>query len=181
MGQPKLLMPWGIMTVITSVINTLELAGVEQIVLVTGASHDLLADALRADSVQLAFNPDFADGSMVHSLQTGLREMQRLGMDSALLALGDQPQIQVTTVRAVLAAGKANPGRLVLPSFQMKRGHPWLIPASLWPLIFNLAPDQTMRDFVRSQESSIAYALVDTPSIIADLDTPADYEREKPR
>lgn len=181
MGTPKLLLPWGSRTVIATIIHTLQVAGVDEIVLVTGASHDQLSQALRDEQIKFAFNPDFADGNMATSLKTGLRQLEQDGMDSALLALGDQPQIQVDVVRQVLAAGQAGSGRLILPSHLMKRGHPWLIPSALWPAIFSLQPDQTMRDFVRSQEAAIEYVTVDTPTIFADLDTPADYERDRPR
>ena len=51
---------------------------------------------------------------------------------------------------------------------------------TLWSNIFNLTDSQTMRDFVRSQEDNIQYVLVDTPTIFADLDTPEEYQREKP-
>jgi molybdenum cofactor cytidylyltransferase len=181
MGQPKLLLPWAQTTVIGQIIRTLHSAGVDRIVLVTGATHDQLAGALRGEDVTLAFNPQYADGNMVHSLQTGLRALQSTGCTGALLALGDQPQIQKSTVQAVLAGAQEHPSALVLPSFNMKRGHPWAIPTSLWPAIFDLSEDQTMRDFVRAQEANIHYVLVDTPSIFADLDTPEDYAREKPK
>lgn len=180
MGQPKLLLPWGQTTVIGQIVHTLHSAGVDLIVLVTGATHDLLSEALKDEDVRLAFNPQYADGNMVHSLQTGLRALQELGADCALLALGDQPQIQVETVQAVLAGALEYPTALVLPSLNMKRGHPWAIPAGLWPAIFDLSEDQTMRDFVRGQEANIHYVLVDTSTIFADLDTPEDYAREKP-
>jgi molybdenum cofactor cytidylyltransferase len=180
MGQPKLLLPWGGETVISHIIHNLQSAEVENIVLVTGATHDLLSQALAGENVRLAFNPNFADGSMTHSLQTGLHALAETGAEGALLALGDQPQIRVDTIRAVADAAAVHPGRLVLPSYQMKRGHPWAIPAGLWPAIHGLGEDQTMRDFVRSQEDNIHYVVVDTPSIFADLDTPDDYEREKP-
>ncbi len=180
MGAPKLLLSWGGSTVIGTIIRNIQLAGVQTIVLVTGASHAGLADELQNEAVSLVHNPDFTNGSMVTSLQVGLRQLKLLGMDSALLALGDQPQMQTEVTQKVLVAGREHPGKLILPSYQMKRGHPWMIPGSLWEKIHKLHPGQTMRDFVRSQEENIHYVLVETPSIFADLDTPEDYQRERP-
>jgi molybdenum cofactor cytidylyltransferase len=180
MGQPKLLLPWGKITVIETILHTLEQAGLETIVLVTGASHAELAVQLNQKQVTLAYNPDFADGNMVHSLDVGLRALQTLGYSSALLALGDQPQMQVSTVIRVLQAGWERPDQLILPSYNMKRGHPWMIPSSLWASIFELPADKTMRDFINSQAEHLKYQLVDTPTIFADLDTPEEYQREKP-
>jgi len=65
---------------------------------------------------------------------------------------------------------------LIIPSFQMRRGHPWLVGRSLWPALNSLSEDQTMRDFLRQQQSNIHYLVVDTPSILQDMDTPEDYQ-----
>lgn len=180
MGKPKLLLPWGKLSVIETIIETLQRSGLENIVLVTGASHSELADHLRGKKVTLALNPRFADGNMVHSLQIGLEKLQLLGCSAALLALGDQPQMQVATVKQVIKAGEQHPGQLILPSYQMKRGHPWIIPSALWENLLNLPDTHTMRDFINGQAETIHYEVVDTDSIFADLDTPEEYQREKP-
>jgi CTP:molybdopterin cytidylyltransferase MocA len=62
----------------------------------------------------------------------------------------------------------------------MRRGHPWLIPQRFWQELCNLDPEQTMRSFLNGHEKDIIYTVVDTASILADLDTPEDYLREKP-
>jgi molybdenum cofactor cytidylyltransferase len=104
---------------------------------------------------------------------------------AALVALGDQPQILPEVVRAVLRAyeapadGTARPG-LVAPSYQMRRGHPWLVDRSLWPSIFALGPEQTMRDVLNAHAGRIHYVTVDTPTVLKDLDTPQDYQQERP-
>jgi molybdenum cofactor cytidylyltransferase len=181
MGQPKLLLPWGTELIITRIIHVLASAGLNDIVVVSGGSHDLLSQALKEEKTRIAFNPDFADGNMVHSIQVGLKALQQMGMDSALFALGDQPQIEKEVVDKVVAAWKEHPDGIILPSYRMRRGHPWVIPSALWQEVFDLQEGQTMRDFLRSQETCIRYVVVDNPTILADLDTPADYERERPR
>lgn len=180
MGQPKLLLPWGKERVITRIVHVIQSVGIGRVLLVTGASHELLVQALAEQQVSPVFNPDFADGNMAHSLQWGIRNMPS-ETASVLLALGDQPQIQAKVIAQVLSAGDQHPERLILPSFQMRRGHPWLIPAALFQSILDLPEDCTMRDFIRAHESLIEYVCVDTASILADLDTPEDYLREKPR
>jgi molybdenum cofactor cytidylyltransferase len=93
------------------------------------------------------------------------------------VALGDQPRIRLDTVRQVLAAGTEHPGRLVFPSYRMRRGHPWLIPAILIPEILALEAPQTMRDFSQAHAGEIVYVNVDTDTILQDLDTPEDYQQ----
>jgi CTP:molybdopterin cytidylyltransferase MocA len=36
-----------------------------------------------------------------------------------------------------------------------------------------------MRDFIWINEKEIRYVVVETPTILADLDTPEDYEQQK--
>ena len=78
-------------------------------------------------------------------------------------------------MRAVLAAGEAAGwGRLVIPSYQMRAGHPILLPRWLWPEI--LACQGTPRDVMAAHRDQTEYLAVLTPSILADLDTPEDYK-----
>jgi CTP:molybdopterin cytidylyltransferase MocA len=62
----------------------------------------------------------------------------------------------------------------------MKRGHPWLVTRSLWKEILELRPPSTLRDFLNKYSDAIHYVTVDTPSILADLDTPEDYRKSHP-
>ncbi len=180
MGKQKLVLPWGEHSVIEQVIQTLKLGGLDLIVVVTGKSHELLVEKLSGLDVILAFNPDYENGSMITSLQVGITTLTRSHASSAILALGDQPQILPETVKSVLLASQLEPEKIVVPSWQMRRGHPWVIPEIFWQQILEANAETTMRDFLRCNDEKIRYVLVDTQTIIADLDTPEEYERQKP-
>jgi molybdenum cofactor cytidylyltransferase len=125
------------------------------------------------------FNPRFESDEMTWSLQTGLAAMPE-DVEAALVVLGDQPQIEPRVVEAVLAAYRQAGPVLVVPSYEMRRGHPWLVSRALWPAILALQPPQTLRDWLNASAAQIHYLVVDTPSVLRDLDTPDDYERERP-
>lgn len=180
MGQQKLILPWGKHTVIEQVLESLKLGGVELIVVVTGKSYETLLEKLAGSDVTLAFNPDYSNGSMMTSLQVGIAALSRLNATSAILALGDQPQILPDTVQVVLQASQLDSDKIIVPSWQMRRGHPWVIPARFWKQILSSHEEFTMRDFLNSNEDAIRYVLVDTPTILADLDTPEEYEQQRP-
>jgi molybdenum cofactor cytidylyltransferase len=188
MGQAKMLLPWGDTTVIGQVVETVLAGGIEKIVVVTGGNQAQIEAALRAKRAELAervqpvdfvFNLNYADGEMLKSLQVGLKSLDP-SAEAALMVLGDQPQMQAATLRLVCAAFRRTGARLVIPSYQLRRGHPWLIERSLWPDILKLPAPATLRDFLKAFEESIFYQVVDTPTILKDLDTPEDYAREKP-
>lgn len=173
MGRFKLLLPWGERTVIGQVVAVLQSARVPQIVVVTGHRAGEIEMALSATGVHLAFNPDYASAEMLGSVRAGLRAVGGR-VEAALLCLGDQPQIEIATVQAVLAAGeRAGWGRIVIPSYQMRSGHPILLPAWLWPEIIACA--STLRDVMAAHRDQTHYLVVDTPTVLADLDTPHDY------
>jgi molybdenum cofactor cytidylyltransferase len=178
MGVQKLLLPWMGKTVIETVVDTLIQSRITEIVVVTGRDAEQIASTLKSKPVQIIYNPDFADGNMVTSLRTGLKALLNR-VDAILMVLADQPQMMETTVKLLVDEWNRNPDSLCIPSYQMRRGHPWVIPARLWDNLTNLDSHQTMRDFIRINEDEIRYVVVATPTILADLDTPEDYEQQK--
>lgn len=179
MGRPKMVLPWGHSTVIAQVVSVLQAAGLDRIVVVTGGAEKEVAAALESLPVQLVWNPDYADGEMIRSLQVGLRALPA-EIEAALMVLGDQPQIEVKVVKDLVAAYQERPAALILPSHGKRRGHPWVIARSLWGQVLALQPPASLRDFIRQQTDSIQYLVVDTASVLQDMDTPEDYQRLRP-
>jgi molybdenum cofactor cytidylyltransferase len=179
MGRPKLVLPWGEQTVIGQVVSQLATGGVTEICAVTGGAREQVEEALHRYAVRLAFNPQHADGEMLHSLQVGLKELSS-GCEAALVALGDQPQIQARVVCEVIRVYREQPNAIIIPSYHMRRGHPWLIGRELWQDIFALEAPATLRDFLRQHADQIEYINLDEPSILTDLDTPEEYQSQRP-
>ncbi len=179
MGQPKLLMPWGKTCVIGQVLSILREAGVDDIHVVTGGLQSELKEALKEYEVDFLFNKDFADGEMLMSVKVGLRGLGG-ETDASLIVLGDQPQIESRIVRAIVEESNAKHSMIIVPSYNMHRGHPWLVEKSYWPEILNLNPPMTMQKFLSVHDNAIDYIAVDTASVIQDLDTQTDYSQYKP-
>lgn len=175
MGQPKQLLPIGRHTIIEQVVTTLLDSPVDEVVVVTGCEQARVSAVLAAYPVRCIFNPDYAAGEMISSVQVGLHA---LGTDvtAALLAVGDQPQIERRIVEQVLAAWRTGPAeRIVIPSYQMRRGHPICLPRHVWPAVWALGWQDSLRSLWRDYAGQIEHIVVDTPSILGDLDTPNDY------
>jgi molybdenum cofactor cytidylyltransferase len=174
MGRFKLTLPWDGTTVIGRVVQILVEAGLEDIVVVTGHRAGDVTKALTGVAVREAYNPGYGTGEMLSSIRVGLAALRGEAM-AALVCLGDQPQIEVATVRAVLATGREDGWRrLVVPSYGLRAGHPILLPRGIWPRV--LAATGTLRDVLKAQHEEIRYVAVGTPTVLADLDTPQDYE-----
>lgn len=180
MGQPKMLLSWGKTTVLGHVISTFRQAGIEDVLVVTGGARDQVEEIIRSYGVRSIFNSEYAGGEMLISIQRGLGA-QSQQTQATLIALGDQPQIQEGTVRLICERFKSTGSKLVVPSFQMRRGHPWLVERSLWNPLLELGPQRSPRDFLFQQAHEIEYVPVETPSILSDIDTMEDYQRSRPQ
>jgi molybdenum cofactor cytidylyltransferase len=180
MGGAKLVLPWAGRTVIEQVVGTLQAAGVEEIVAVTGGFREQVQTALENQPVKLVYNPDHVASEMLVSLQVGTRELSK-EITALLVVLGDQPLIEVGVVRAVVEAHRVSGAKIVIPSYEMRRGHPWLVERSLWPGLLSLTREQTMRDFLTAHDREIEYVTVDSPWILKDMDTPEDYQEQRPK
>lgn len=176
MGQPKMLLPWGEGTVLTHVIAVFRKAGMDDILVVTGGAREQVEELVSGLGVETVFNPAFQTGGMLSSLQCGLRALRRQ-TQAALIGLGDQPQVQAGSVRRVCEAFFETKSHLVVPSYRMRRGHPWLVARPLWEEVLSLQPPASPRDFLNAHASDIQYVTVDDAGVLADLDTPEEYRR----
>jgi molybdenum cofactor cytidylyltransferase len=196
MGAPKMLLPWGETTVLGQVVSVLadtlrtdaradwetdKRINSEMIVVTGGARGAVEAETARLAEkfpVRCVHNPAHASGEMLSSLQCGLAALSPK-VESTLIALGDQPQLSLDSARKVVAAFESTGARLIVPSYNKRRGHPWLVQRNLWGEILALKAPETLRDFLNSHADEILYVEAD-PTILKDLDTPDDYRREKP-
>ncbi|QLQ08389.1 MAG: NTP transferase domain-containing protein [Anaerolineae bacterium] len=106
MGQLKQLLPFGPHTIIEQVATTLLASSVDEVVVVTGYEPARVAAALRPYPVRCVFNPDFAAGEMISSVQVGLRALPPEAT-AALLAIADQAQIEGQVIEQVLTAWRS--------------------------------------------------------------------------
>jgi molybdenum cofactor cytidylyltransferase len=179
MGRPKINLSWGETTVLGAVLSALQEGGIDHIVVITGLISIVGLDPWIESKIQFVPNPLAETSEMLVSLQFGLRALSD-DVDAALIVLGDQPQIQSQTVAGLLSVYQQNRAPIIVPSYRMRRGHPWLIQRSLWTEILSLPSSVTMRQFLENHKERIYYHNVDTGSILLDLDTPEDYQRYKP-
>ena len=179
MGQNKLLLPWKNTTILGKTISTLAATGIQDIVVVIQPSQNRLVTHIQQLSsvypVRMAHNNSFKPEDMVTSIQYGLKAIQP-SSKASLIVLGDQPHIQEDIVRQIILVYIKTKTPIVIPSFSMRRGHPWLISHTLWPKFNKLKHPLTPRDFLDQHNDEITYVIVDNNSILQDIDTPEDYQ-----
>ena len=181
MGRPKLLLPLGGLTAISRLVPTLkgELAG-GSVVVVCRRDDTPLAEAVRAEGAELV-TPETDPPDMRTSIEHGLRHLRLTGGDGWLLCPADHPLVESHVLQGLIATWEADPSRIVIPTFQGRRGHPVVFPGALAADVFALPPEAGLNAIVRARAELVREVLFDTDSVVADLDTPEDYARWQAR
>jgi len=182
MGARKLLLPWGEKTILTHLLDQWRSIGAAQIAPVIDPSNQPLRKAL----AHAGFSPsDWIENrspqlGMFSSLQEASRWTGWLStLTHWIISLGDQPHIQISTLRLLLDAARENPTRICQPALNGHTAHPIILPASNFrELAQNNVPD--LRTYIRSREALRLRVPVKDAGVSGDLDTPEDYARWKP-
>lgn len=177
MGKFKQLLPWGESTVIRSVVDNLAAGGAQPVLCVTGHRAEEVAAALNGSPARIVHNLDYAGAEMLTSYQAGIRALDPARCLGSLLALADQPHLPVAVIRQVVEQARQTPEQVVIPSHQMRRGHPIYLPAVRWPDLLSLPKTSSLRDLLTRWEEEIVYVTVDTDAIRRDMDEWGEYER----
>jgi len=175
MGSPKQLLAWGDSTVIATVAQNLTAADAAPVLCVVGHRQAEMREALANTAAQTVFNPDYIEGEMLSSYQAGIRALAETDCVGTLIALGDQPHIPVAIIRQALEQAQVTPDKLVIPSYNMRRGHPFYVPRQLWLELLALSGDETLRTLLMRHPDEIVYVNVDSAAILRDMDTPEEY------
>lgn len=176
MGALKQLLPYGDRTVVEQVVTVLLAAPVDEIVVVVGHRHDEIRQVLQRWPVRVTYNPHYREG-MFASIRHGWGQVQP-GSDAVLHVLVDQPQLQASVVRKLTNANREVRSGIHVPTYGARRGHPILLDAGYRSEILGMEDGLTMRDFMRSHAAEVKEIPVDTDTILRDMDTPQEYERE---
>ena len=190
MGQPKLLMPWGTMTVVEQVLAAWQRSGVDHVVAVVHLDDSELARLCqRAGAIVVVPTtppPEMKD-SVIAALDAITRQFHP-GDDAVwLLAPADMPRLSSAVIDALLEEHHPSRPEILVPTqatpasdtsgqaTDVKRGHPVLFP---WPFVQDVASlneDEGVNVLLtRKPTREIA---VNQPSILDDLDTVDDYRR----
>ena len=183
MGRDKALLPWppgpaGRSTFLSTTIELLQ-APSDLVIVVAGKNAGSLQPIVDAAAGYLVVNrhPELGQFS---SLQIGLREVLNHGRDAAIVALVDRPPAQPATL-AVLCEAFSNAyesGKwAVVPEHGGRHGHPILIGREMIEAFLRAPATSTAREVEHALERRILYVPVDDPNVVANVDTPEDYER----
>ncbi len=177
MGAPKMLLPYGNSTIIETVVSKAIRSKADHVVVVTGDHGPGIREKLSQFFIDMIVNRDFESG-MLSSVQAGLRAVPQ-NTKAAMILLGDQPMIKTEVIDQMIETYSGHAGRIVLPVYKRKRGHPLLVDMSLREEIESLDREKGLRQLLNRHSDEILEMEVNTSSILKDIDTKEDYEGMK--
>src|SRR5262249_45278988 len=171
----KQLLRLGGKSLLEHTLNNVRGSGVDEIVLVLGASADDVRRQLATDALHVVVNPDFQQG-MGTSLRMGLAVVSA-SMQGALIVLADQPFVRSSTLDEMIAYRHEHAPQILIPLYRGFRGNPVLLDRSVFPELMNLTGDIGCRAIFGSHTESIHKLAVDDAGILLDIDSAEDWER----
>ena len=171
MGTPKALLPIFGRTFLENILNTISGTSIQETIVVLGHHRSEIEQAVALESA--IFNPDYEKG-MITSLQAGIRSLS-WDAAGAFLFLVDHPLTDRTTIEAMIT--QLAPNRIVLPTFEGRRGHPVLFSSEVLQEILALPSSEGANIVVRKHPDRIVEVPVNAPGILVDVDTPEQFEK----
>lgn len=182
MGRPKLILPVGGISLIARVLTALREGGVSVVVVVTPprdtpGALPLIREAEGQGAIVIV--PDHQPADMRASVEIAIAELEksRTTPSILLLAPADSPGMTAATVGRVVDRARAEPDRIILPSFGGKRGHPVALPWNVARAVRDLPAGVGVNALIALHADGVVELAIDDPGVIADLDTPEDYRR----
>ncbi len=175
MGKPKALLEWFGATLVEAQIDSLIEAGTDRVIIVTGAHHHEIAEALpKLPNILIANNPNWALGKTT-SIKTGIKHLSSECQTIIILAV-DQPRPAWVTKQA-LDSHRASKRPATSPRYCGHGGHPLLFDISLLTELSNISEEREgLREVMKRHDQDMNRVYFDNRIVRFDLNTPEDYE-----
>jgi molybdenum cofactor cytidylyltransferase len=180
MGRTKLTLPLGGRTVLEHVVAALRDGGVDRVLVVIGPHVPEmipLAVSAGADTALLRKRTPDMRATVEHGLRWLETQYHPATEDYWLLVPADHPTLGSDVICRLVDAVKHSGRSIALPVFEGRRGHPTLFAWRHVVGIRALPEDQGINAYLRMHGDEVLEVSVSDASVLADLDTPEDYER----
>lgn len=172
MGEFKPMLNIGSISIAQRVISTLQQAGVNRIVVVTGYQAVTLERHLANQGVVFLRNEHYRTTQMFDSAKIGLAYLKDK-CDRILFTPVDIPLFTALTVTELLRSGET----LACPECEGMTGHPLLLSSGLVDAILADSGEGGLQGAISRLGEKMVHIQVNDPGILHDADTPSEYEK----
>lgn len=176
MNDIKQLLPWRGTFLLQHALNTIQKIRPTIIAVVLGANSNKIKMHLEIDenNTQIIENKDWANG-LGNSISKGIRYLvQNQEIEGVLICLADQPLITKEYLSKVLQEYQKNEVDIVASNYVKNMGVPAIFGPKIYPELMKLDSDYGAKDILLKYKDAILG--LDTKNMLADIDTPEEYE-----
>lgn len=173
MGQPKQLLPLDGEPLLRWTVRTALASQLSEVIVVLGHDADSIAVQTADHGQRTIINRHYAAGQST-SLIAGLNALEPAAA-GVLVLLGDQPEVRVEVINALIAAYSEGEALIVMPSYNGVTGHPVLFSHSLFPEMRQVTGDLGAKDIIERHHAKLRLVPV-AAARPSDVDTPEAYE-----
>lgn len=178
MGRPKaglLTRPDG-PTFAAAIVDALRLSCITDVTVVAGAHPDAVRAALAAcPETRVVDHPGWRDGQL-SSLRAGLAAVDGPDLDALVVALVDCPLVRPATIEILVEAWRRTRAPVVRPALGERHGHPVIFDRATFADLRRAPLDRGAKAVIEAWRSQVLDLPVDDAGVLADIDTPGDYE-----
>lgn len=176
MGTAKQALPVAGTTMAAQVVTTLLGGGAAGVIVVTRSSLVEALDLPDDDRVVTVFNEDECS-QMIDSIRIGLGTLVTIDVDEpdgVMVVPADMPTLTVEACQRSIEAFDRDPTRIIIATYQSRRGHPIVFPICMRAIVDGLAGG--LNGLARDYPDRVRLVALDDPGVVQDVDTKADYD-----
>lgn len=175
MGQPKALLTVGGVSFLERCASSLAVGGCEDVLVVLNSEDPEMAQQASVAGARIVRGAG-EDSEQIDSLRAGLEQLAPAVQAVVVLPV-DHPLVTGETVRALIRAHRESSAPVVRVTHGGKRGHPVLFDRTCFPDLLERGSKEGARAVIRRYRDRSREVEVADPGVVADIDTPADFER----
>lgn len=176
LGGIKPLLPYQGKTLLQHTIDALKSAGINPVIVVTGAYASEIKAALDPEGIDLVYNEHWAQGKasgIVMGLQTLIARYPDI--QQIIFAVCDQPFVSASLFQQLIEKQQITSKNIVASAYADTLGIPMLITQEHFPALLQLKDDEGAKKLLKQYPEAVDS--VDFPLGQVDIDTMEDYAR----
>jgi molybdenum cofactor cytidylyltransferase len=178
MGQPKagLRVSPGGPTFAAAAVAALHAAGLGEVTVVAGAHPEAVRAAVAGlDGVRVVVHDGWAAGQL-SSLRAGLDAVDAPDVEALVVTLVDCPLVRPATVVRLIDTWRTSRAPIVRPAIGDRHGHPVVFDRAVFDDLRAAPLAVGAKAVITRWRDALVNVAVDDPGVLADIDTPADYD-----
>ena len=174
LGQPKQLLEYRGSTLLDNTLDVARSCGFDQLIVALGGAAAEVRDHVDLSGCIVADNVHYTTGCS-SSIVAALDYVDDRS-DGMVLLLGDQPNVAVSSVDALLATARTGTAPIAVCRYDNGRGHPFWFARSTFDALATLHGDKAVWKMIESGHWPVTDVEV-AGAVPLDVDTWDDYER----